>query len=289
IGWSQEDGQAAVHPQVERMTRLMDLPHPLACLAVSRITMHLNWLFVVAQDWTVLHLLPRLDDAADRDMQDAALAGLLRQHHLPEFALFIRLKPLLTSRLDDPRLPAEQQDGIAQLILHGWLEREAAERWVSSEELRDVLIHSGEGIRIRALRSLADWSERSKETADDVPEFLTAVWPRQLAVRTPAASAALADLALRSGENMPQVSQAVVPFLETTAEHVEALPRFRRADDEILARFPREHLDILFAILPEDPALWPWGMDVLMERFASLPELKSDPRLSELRRRVARS
>ena len=42
-------------------------------------------------------------------------------------------------------------------------------------------------------------------------------------------------------------------------------------------------------ILPEDVALWPWGMDQLIERFTTMPDLKSDPKLAELRRRLARA
>ena len=288
VGWSADD-KNPIKLDVARLTTLMELPGTLACLAVSRMTMHLNWLYEVAGEWTVLFLLTKLRDSEDRDMQDAAVAGLLRQRTLPQYELFALLKPILLGRLEDPDIANDQEDGIAQIILHGWLEAEDGQRWVSSEDLRNLLIHSNEGVRLRCLRSLADWGERSEEVAAQVPEFLTKVWPRQLAVRTPAASAALAELALRSGQNMPHVTRAIIPLVETTAAHVEALPRFRRAHDEILERFPREHLEILFAILPEDVALWPWGMDQLIERFTTMPDLKSDPKLAELRRRLARA
>lgn len=288
VGWA-ADGEDPIKLHVARLTALMELPGTLACLAVSRMTMHLNWLYEVADEWTVLFLLAKLRGSEDRHMQDAAVAGLLRQRALPQYELFALLKPILLGRLEDPDLADEQQDGIAQIILHGWLESEDGQRWVSSEDLRNLLIHSNEGVRLRCLRSLTDWGERSEEVAAQVPEFLTRVWPRQLAVRTPAASAALADLALHSGQSMPRVTQAIMPLVETTAVHVEALPRFRRADDEILKRFPREHLEIFFAILPEDVALWPWGMDQMIESFTTMPDLKSDPKLAELRRRLARA
>lgn len=286
---SSADGDDPIKLDVVRLTAMMDLPGSLAPLAVSRMTKRINLVYEVASEWTVLFLLPKLKSADDRNMQDAAIAGLLAQGSLPQPELFQLLKPILLGRLEDPNLADEQQDRIAQIILHGWLKAENGQRWVSSEDLRNLLILSNEGVRLRCLRSLADWSEQSEEVAAEVPEFLGKVWPRQLAVRTPAASAALADLALRSGENMPHVTQAILPLVETTTAHVEALPRFRRADNEILERFPREHLEILFAILPEDVALWPWGIDQMIERFNIIPTLKSDPKLAELRRRLARA
>jgi hypothetical protein len=127
-----------------------------------------------------------------------------------------------------------------------------------------------------------------EECAGQTTEFLDRVWPRQLAARSPAASAALAEIALRAGERMPEVTAAVLPVLETTAEPSDALPLVHRAEDGQISRFPAEHLALLYAVLPENAQVWPWGMAQVIERLAGIAPLKNDPRLSELRRRLAR-
>jgi len=114
------------------------------------------------------------------------------------------------------------------------------------------------------------------------------VWPRQLAARSPAASAALAEIALRAGERMPEITAAALPVIETTAEPIDGLRLVHRADDVGISRFPVEHLALFYALLSEDAQLWPWGMPQLVEKLARVALLKNDPRLTELRRRLAR-
>ncbi len=50
-------------------------------------------------------------------------------------------------------------------------------------------------------------------------------------------------------------------------------------------RFPAPTLDLLWAILSEDPAYWPHKVEDILDRLAAIPETSGDPRLSELRRR----
>jgi hypothetical protein len=44
-------------------------------------------------------------------------------------------------------------------------------------------------------------------------------------------------------------------------------------------------LDLLWAILAEDTALWPYKVEELLALLSEAPETRADPRLSELRRR----
>ena len=50
-------------------------------------------------------------------------------------------------------------------------------------------------------------------------------------------------------------------------------------------RFPAAMLELLWAILSEDPAYWPYKVKDILDRLAVTPEASGDPRLSELRRR----
>ncbi len=55
------------------------------------------------------------------------------------------------------------------------------------------------------------------------------------------------------------------------------------------ATSPREHLAILHAILPEDAGLWAWGVPPVIEQLAGIAALAGDPRVAELRRRMAQA
>jgi hypothetical protein len=57
------------------------------------------------------------------------------------------------------------------------------------------------------------------------------------------------------------------------------------APDGPLARFPEATLNLLWAILAEDPTLWPYGIEKAVEKLSRDPRTTNDPRLSELRRR----
>lgn len=51
------------------------------------------------------------------------------------------------------------------------------------------------------------------------------------------------------------------------------------------AIYPKATLDLLWAVLAEDPRQWPYKIEDAIETLANAPETASDPRLSELRRR----
>jgi hypothetical protein len=56
-------------------------------------------------------------------------------------------------------------------------------------------------------------------------------------------------------------------------------------DKDPVQRFPAAVLELLWAILSEDPTYWPYKVEDILNRLASTPETSGDPRLSELRRR----
>jgi hypothetical protein len=49
---------------------------------------------------------------------------------------------------------------------------------------------------------------------------------------------------------------------------------------------PSATLDLLWAVLGEDTAMWPDGIEPVLDALAQMPETASDARLSELRRRL---
>lgn len=288
LGWT-EGPQRPAGWLRDRAARLLGMAFGPRAHAVAMIAMHANWLYAHDREWTEAHLLPVIEDIDDTDVADAARTGFLRQGQFPPDDLFLRLKPLLLAMLAEERSSSRRHENLVAVVLASWFrKRPDGERLLSSDDLRETLIMTGEEQRLSVLRLIADWAEESKECAEQTIEFLDRVWPRQLAARSPAASAALAEVALRAGERMPEVTAAVLPVLETTAEPIDGMRLVHRAEDERISRFPVEHLALLYAVLPEDAQLWPWGMPQVVEKLAGVALLKNDPRLSELRRRLAR-
>jgi hypothetical protein len=52
--------------------------------------------------------------------------------------------------------------------------------------------------------------------------------------------------------------------------------------------YPKATLDLLWAVLAEDPRQWPYKIEDVIEILAEAPETAPDARLSELRRRRER-
>jgi len=287
LGW-EEGTEAPTVSLLERAELLLALPPGPRAHAAAQLAMRTNWLYLHTPDWTAKHLVPLIDDGVGSDTGDAAIAGFLRQSRFPPNELFIRLKPALLALFAEDSI-SRRHDNLQSVILAGWFRKDAeGHRLLASDDLREALITTSEANRLGLLRLIANWAEDTEDCAAQTVEFLHWAWPRQLAARSPAASAALAEIALRSGDRMPETASAVLSVLETTTEQVNALPYVRRTKDDQISKFPEEHLALFFAILPEDSTLWPWGIGQVIERLAEIPALKNDSRLSDLRRRLVR-
>jgi hypothetical protein len=59
-----------------------------------------------------------------------------------------------------------------------------------------------------------------------------------------------------------------------------------RLEDGMVKKYPEETVALLAAILPENAAIWPYGIETILETIQlSKPSLAKDPRLIELMRR----
>lgn len=281
LGWD-EGPEAPTESLRERAQILLTLPPETQAHAAAQLAMRTNWLYLHDSDWTVQNLVPLIEQGAATDVGDAAIAGFLRQSHFPPNELFLRLKPLMLALFADEQSMSRRHDNLQSLILASWFRKDSeGNRLLGSDDLREALITTSEPNRLGILRLLANWAEENEDCAAQTVEFLNWVWPRQLAVRSPAASTALAEIALRAGNRMPETTATVLSVLEATAEQVNAMPYVRRTKDDQISKFPEEHLALFFAILPEDTTLWPWGMGRVIERLSEFPALKNDPRLSD--------
>jgi len=88
---------------------------------------------------------------------------------------------------------------------------------------------------------------------------------------------------------MPEIVKLILPRLvPVRGPALSMLTLKADSEDYPPRRHPRATLDLLWAVLAEDPALWPYRIEVVLSQLEQIPETSADPRLSELRRRRER-
>jgi hypothetical protein len=252
------------------------------------ISYHLNWLYTVDPVWTERQLLPSA--GSDQADGDAFWDGVMGSAQPPTRILFGHIAPGLIERTRRPRARRHHSTIMAGFLLIGWggaADAVEPERLISDARLREILIWSDDELRIRMLWQLEQWSGSSESRwRHRVIPFFTDAWPKQRALRTPAISSRLADFLLASGDLMPALVPLVLPRLvPIRGGSLRTILLNGDREKDPVRRFPAAMLDLLWAILGEDPAHWPYKVEDILDRLATAPETSGDPRLSELRRR----
>lgn len=275
-----------------RTEELLGLPQDHRNHVIAMIAAELGWLFQTDPVWTEKHLLSVLtghDEAAVR----AFWSGFLWTASGLQADLFSHLKAGLIRLAKTPELAGrDQTKSIAGLLLVTWsnCKRRGEEPpQLSDVELREVLIHADDSFRMQMLWYVEHWSKEKDEEADwseFLIPFLTKVWPRQLAARTPCASGRLVDLALALPERFLEVAEVVQRRLVVSSNFFMNL--FDESHTQIALKHPLELLALLSASLGEDPSSWPFETGKLLAVLAEQPLTRTDPRLILLREREER-
>jgi hypothetical protein len=256
------------------------------------ISPYLNWLFQIDPNWALDHLISLSGGEGDDSM--AFWAGFFWRARKPQRPLYLLLKSGFTARARQSGHRMNNANALAGLLLAGWGDDERtldSERLITNLEMREILIHADNDLRTQVLWYLERWTlEPESKWGDRLIPFLTQVWPRQRDVRTASVSARLADLALAIPDRFPEVVEAILPKLVPAHSASLRINSFLTVEpsNTIARRHPRALLNLLWAILTEDPATWPFGVDVLFSQLSESPETKNDPRLAELKRREQR-
>jgi hypothetical protein len=262
-----------------RLDRMLSLPGDHARFSLVQCARRLGWLHMHAAAWSEQHIVGAiLENGASRD---AALAGFFTYPQVYDRQLYVLLKPLLIdlatreqqSRRTDPM-------ALGGLFVGGWLWRDDdGTRWLSDDEFRRVLIYGGDDLRGHVLWQV----ERFEKFAEKI-EFLRNVWPRQLAVRTPAMVSRLCALAFEDEAHFPELVRAILTLVSHADEGSLNLPLVRDSDKTIAKKFPDEVLDLLALVLPDDVAHWPYGVNQVLEVLTQAkPLLVNDPRVIRLK------
>ncbi|WP_262298988.1 SIR2 family protein [Microvirga sesbaniae] len=268
-----------------RFEDLLALPGDMRRHSLVMLAHQLSWLFAIDPHWTEQHLLAHVGDEGPDG--DAIWDGILWSQRVSR-ALYPAVKDALVTRTRRSRR-REESTVLAGLLLIGWSwTTPSGEPLVSDVELREVLIHADDQFRQHLLWHLERWcSEPVTDGRDRVIPFFANVWPKQRALRTPEMSAHLANFALVSGDLMPRVVQLILPRLVPARGtplrlNLEEL----EPDGHPVIAHPSATLDLLWAVLGEDTAAWPYRIEPVLDVLAQMPETASDARLSELRRRL---
>ncbi|WP_413732597.1 SIR2 family protein [Sodalis sp. RH20] len=271
-----------------RFEQLLALPGDMRQYAIVMVCYQLCWLFVIDPVWTERHLIS-LAERKDVD-GDAFWEGLLWSARIPNCELFLLLKSFILARAVQPQVLRHKSNIFAGFILDGWGGLDNADqpkKLVTDIELREVLIQADDTFRGQILRYLENWSTKTpKPWREHILYFLKNVWPKQRALHTPLISAMLTDLAFASGELMPAIVQIILPMLVPIRGSLLRMMYLKDGDDSHPVRcYPIVTLNIFYVILAEDPSLWPYKTDEVLDYLSQCSETKDDPRISEIRRR----
>ena len=268
---------------IARVNELLSLEGDLRRHAIVMLSYHLNPLFARDPDWVGENLLVAARSQNPND-RDAFWAGFLWGNQPTSPDLFYRIKPELLMLAKDNVFGVHEN--VAGLILNEWLNIDNAtqSRCVTDVEMRGVLISATDEFRGRVLWYLERISEDQPpyDWAQQLSVFLTKVWPRQKSVKTPPMTAKLSNLALSASAVFPGIIDAILPLVTKLDEDARHSLIFL----DKKPRDPEKTLAFLFAILPENASIWPYGIDRFLEEISTgAPLLLNDPRLIELKRR----
>jgi hypothetical protein len=272
---------------ISRVSQLLSLDEDLHAQTLATFARRLNWFFAIDSSWTEKNLLSALE--IDGDDRNAVWAGFFSQAKVPNPKLYLQLKPQLlelTRRKSTGR--HHHVEMLAGILLWGWINKDTVTgaRYITDKEMRDVLITVDDDFRSQTLWQLERWSsdeEEKKTWAQELPVFLTHVWPRQRSVKCSRITASLCDLAFSDVATFPERIDLILPLVTTLDHNYTGL---HQLEDNIVAQYPKNILELLFVVLPENAAEWPYGSGELLESVANADtSLLTDTRLVELKRR----
>lgn len=272
-----------------RVEELLNLPNDHRRYALVIFTYNLNWFFYLDPVWTEKNLLGAL--AAEGEDQDAFWDGFFWGGKHPTDKLFLRLKPWLLKMPIGKSIAGRREASVlSAVLLSGWgrTYKKNTVSLVTNDEMRTILLNANDDFRGKLLGHLGRWISTGETEVweKNLPVFFSVVWPRQKQAKSPKVSAKLCDFAFSSEKVFAAVIDDILKLVTKIGEEGFILPHFRGAKEKIIENYPEKLLTLLWAVLPDNPAKWPYGVgDVLPEITEAKLSLQNDDRLIELRRR----
>lgn len=275
---------------------LLKLPDVSRQYVLVILFTEINCFFPTDKDWTKKYLLPIFHSSKSID-RDAAWAGFLRARVLPCSEIFKTMKDTLFKILKNrPSFYLKNIDNFAELILALWTETDNATgaKRVTDEELRELLLKSDDKFRKVILDHLKlkiiNKNNPSDQWKPRLPE-LFAIWPKQMKAWSPEVSGGFFNLLIWSGEQFPVLLKYVINHLSKIdiSNSVDFYtPAIIDSNNKIIQDYPKELLELLFTVLPNDTRQRPYRIDKILKNIVDADSsLKRDARYIELKRRYS--
>lgn len=275
---------------LERVSEVLSLQDDSRRFALVVMGHHLGWLYWVDPTWTESALLTILDAPDDDVDRDALWDGFMWGAGTPDAPLYVRLKPhLLKMALENTARRRRHSEVLAGILLAGWGSTPSdGERYITTEELRDVLVQADRDFLSQLLWQLDRWTNSADtDWTPKLLEFLRTVWPKQKGIRTPEISARLVEIALSQKSNFAEVAREITQLVSRVEDDRIFIAELRDPEETRAYEHPKETLDLLYAILSENPQVWPYGASTALKNLEQKDSsLLRDPKLIELKSRL---
>ena len=281
----------------KQMESLLKLPYISRQYVLVMLFTHINWFFKTDKDWTRKNLLPIFHNSKSID-HDAAWSGFLNVRELPYLEIFKTIKgDLLTIVENRPSFYLKNIDHFSELVLASWNETDNATgtKRITDEELQKLLLKSGDELRTGILKEAAfRISIRNKNPSDQwksrLPELFS-IWPKQMKAWSPEVSTGFFKLLIWSGEQFPVLLNLVLKRLnkiyDLSSADLYSLT-VSGFGNTIIQDYPKELLELLFSVLPDDARQWSYEMNIILEQIIEADSsLKKNERYVELKRRYS--
>ena len=272
---------------LEYADKLLALPSGLRQHVLVMFAQCMDWFYRVNREWAENNLLSVLD-ANDTDDRDAFWEGFFLRPKVNQ-ELFMRLKPHWLQLAKEGCVTRRRSQGLSSLILSGWESfiEGTRDRCISNEEFRTILVQTDDKFRSYVLWHLETWARNGNEEDENrwtslLPGFLKDVWPYQREANLPAVSASLCNLMFSNEELFPELVEIILPRLAKIDGHDWG---WFKAQD-FVKKHPRQMLDLLYAVLPDNVSAWPYGIgDIFASISEGDPTLRTNEKFLELKRR----
>lgn len=261
--------------------------------ALVIVSHQLSRLYYIDAVWTEANIIAVID-GPDAEGREAAWSGFFWAAHMPDQELYRRLKPLLIRiPLERRRTKKSYDVTLGTMLLAGWrsIDPSTGSRYVSNDEMSELLLDCDDELRSRILWHVEKWATENEkagdsgEQADQAEEFLRNVWPRQLSIRTQAASAALLSIAFSRSDSFPRFAVLIQPLLSKISKR-HLLPVHPPGRGAILNKYPKELFGLIQTVIPDDVDDWPYDVGEALDKLVDAdPSLAADERMKELQRR----
>jgi len=263
----------------QRIERVFALPGDHGLFALFIATQSLSWLYLRDPVWTEQHMLSALDVEGER--REALLSAFFPAMRIGERKLFERLKgPVMALIGGEMTRPKADPRALMNFALAGWQQTDDDGRWLSDMEMRTALVRGEQEFRTTVLWQINNWPFADKH------DFLSRIWPLQLAARSSTVTDRLCYIAFHDPDHFAELAQTLMPFLTPIRRGALMFAAGVPNANELMAAHPGIALDLYWHILPEDSTEWPYdahqGLEYL---FKNVKALRTHPRMIELMRR----